>query len=98
MQRNGAHNYYLCVGDPTHRDPIIQARIPTPIANRRVDRHHQLPRHHQLLIERLCYNHQQEEVHVPEPMVLEDVPVLVEEEEQEVEEEPLVEDDIEQLP
>ena len=41
VQRNGTHNYYLCIGDPTHRDPIIQARIPTPIANRQVDCHHQ---------------------------------------------------------
>jgi hypothetical protein len=50
VQRNGTHNYYICIGEPAHRDPIIQARIPAPIADRRVDRHHQLPQRHQLLI------------------------------------------------
>ncbi len=37
VQRNGTHNYYICIGEPTHRDPIIQSRTPIPIADRRVE-------------------------------------------------------------
>jgi hypothetical protein len=29
VQRNGTHSYFICIGDPTHQDPNIQARIPT---------------------------------------------------------------------
>jgi hypothetical protein len=43
VQRNGTHNYYICIGEPTHRDPIIQARNPIPIADRWVERGQQLP-------------------------------------------------------
>jgi hypothetical protein len=92
VQRNGTHNYYICIGEPTHWDPIIQARIPVPVADQRVDCQHQLQ------IEHLCYNRQQEENALPELLVLEDVPELVEEEEAVIEEEQLAEDDNEQLP
>jgi hypothetical protein len=54
VQRNGTHNYYICIGNPTHRDSIIQARFPAPIADRWVDHCHQL------LIECLSYERQQE--------------------------------------
>ncbi len=36
VQRNGTHNYYICIEDPTHRDPITQGWTPIPIADRRV--------------------------------------------------------------
>jgi hypothetical protein len=34
VQRYGTHNYYICIGEPTHPDPIIQARNLIPIADR----------------------------------------------------------------
>jgi hypothetical protein len=61
VQRNGTHNYYIYIGEPINRDPIMQSRTPIPIANRRVEHGQQLPRRHQLLIEHLCFNHQQAE-------------------------------------
>ncbi len=56
VQSNGTQNYYICIGEPTHQDPIIQARIPAPIADRWVNHHHHLAWHHQILIECLCNN------------------------------------------
>jgi hypothetical protein len=93
VQRNGTHNYYICIGNPTHRDPIIQARFPAPIADRRVDRRHQLAPRHQLLIERLCYDRQQEineeppliEENEVNEVVVEEQVLIEEEEEQEQE-------------
>jgi hypothetical protein len=84
MQRNGTHNYYICIGDPTHQHPIIQARIPAPIADRRVDRCYHLARHHQILIEHLCDNRRWEENVVP-PLIEENeyVPAVEEENQEE---------------
>jgi hypothetical protein len=64
-----------------HRDPIIQARTPSLIADRWVERGQQQPRCHQLLIECLCYNCWQMEYDEP-PLIKENAGVEVVEEEQ----------------